>query len=90
MYNNSERSGYMPTVSTSIRLPQELYEWLKYTAEDEHRNISNMIIAILQDYRDGIERNTGKLKDLEAKYAESAHMNVVLIRELQELQKHID
>lgn len=42
-----------------------------------------MIIAVLQDYHDGIEQNTREIKDLETKYAESAHMNVVLVRELQ-------
>ena len=43
----------MPTVSTSIRLPQELYEWLKDKAEKEHRTISNTLIAVLMDAKDG-------------------------------------
>jgi len=42
----------MPTISTSIRLPQELYEWLKSKAEKEHRTISNALIAILTDAKD--------------------------------------
>lgn len=77
----------MPTISTSIRLPQELYEWIKDKAEDEHRTISNMIIGVLQDYRDGIERNTGKIKDMESKLAEQMHLNVILVNEL---KKHLD
>ena len=39
----------MPTVLTSIRLPQELYEWLKDKAEKENRTISNTLISALID-----------------------------------------
>ena len=39
----------MPTVLTSIRLPEELYEWLKDKAEKEHRTLSNTLIAVLLD-----------------------------------------
>lgn len=47
----------MPTVLTSIRLPEELYEWLKDKSEKEHRTISNMLIAILADAKDNKQEN---------------------------------
>ena len=43
----------MPTVQIGVRLPKELYAWLKDKAEKEHRTISNMLIAILADAKDG-------------------------------------
>lgn len=43
----------MPTVQIGVRLPEELYAWLKDKAEKEHRTISNMLIAILADAKDG-------------------------------------
>lgn len=46
----------MPTVSTSIRLPKDLYEWLKDKSEKEHRTISNTLIAILIDVKDSEEK----------------------------------
>lgn len=52
----------MPTVLTSIRLPQELYEWLKDKAEKEHRTISNMLIAILIDEKDNEQKKCKSCK----------------------------
>ena len=46
----------MPTVQIGVRLPKELYEWLKDKAEKEHRTISNMLIAILADAKDGKQK----------------------------------
>ena len=48
----------MPTVQIGVRVPEELYEWLKDKAEKEHRTISNMLIAILADAKDG--ENNGR------------------------------
>lgn len=46
----------MPTVQIGVRLPEELYKWLKDRAEKEHRTISNMLIAILTDVKDGEQK----------------------------------
>lgn len=48
----------MPTVLTSIRIPKDLYEWLKEKAEKEHRTISNMIIAIMIETKDDEDNET--------------------------------
>lgn len=42
----------MPTILTSIRLPQDLYEWLKDKAEKEHRTVSNTLISVLIDAKE--------------------------------------
>ena len=42
----------MPTVQIGIRLPQELYDWLKEKAEKEHRTLSNALVSILLDRKE--------------------------------------
>lgn len=39
----------MPTKSVSLRLPEELYQYLVDRAECEHRTLSNLIVSILLD-----------------------------------------
>ena len=41
----------MPTHVISLRIEQELLEYLKERAEREHRTLSNLIISILLDER---------------------------------------
>ena len=43
----------MPTVQIGIRLPQELYDWLKEKAEKEHRTLSNTLVSLLFDLKEG-------------------------------------
>ena len=50
----------MNTIPTSIRIPKELYEWLKNKAEEEHRTISNTIISILADEMESNKEKTNK------------------------------
>ena len=47
----------MPTQVISLRIEQELLEYLKERAEREHRTLSNLIISILLDER---EKETNK------------------------------
>ena len=47
----------MPTVQIGVRLPEELYEWLKEKAEKEHRTISNTLISALIDAKDNQKGN---------------------------------
>lgn len=42
----------MPTHIISLRIEQELLEYLKERAEREHRTLSNLIISILLDERE--------------------------------------
>ena len=42
----------MHTVQIGIRLPQELYDWLKEKAEKEHRTLSNTLVSILLDVKE--------------------------------------
>ena len=42
----------MPTQVISLRIEQELLEYLKARAEREHRTLSNLIISILLDERE--------------------------------------
>lgn len=42
----------MPTQVISLRIEQELLEYLKERAEREHRTLSNLIISILLDERE--------------------------------------
>ena len=42
----------MPTKSIAVRLPDELYDYLVARAENEHRTLSNMVIALLLDAKD--------------------------------------
>lgn len=44
----------MPTVQTGLRIPVELYDYLKDRAEKEHRTISNLIIDILTTEKDKV------------------------------------
>ena len=37
----------MATKLVSVRIDEDLLEWLKEKAEDEHRTLSNMITTIL-------------------------------------------
>ena len=46
----------MPTIQIGIRLPQELYDWLKEKAEKEHRTLSNTLVSILLDVKEN-EKN---------------------------------
>ena len=39
----------MPTKSISLRIPEELYQYLVNRAEKEHRTLSNMIVSLLAD-----------------------------------------
>ena len=39
-----------PTVTTTLRLPKKLRAWLKAAADREHRNVSNLIIAVMTDW----------------------------------------
>ena len=39
----------------NIRVDEELYSYLKDKAEKEHRTLSNMIISILLDAKEGKE-----------------------------------
>lgn len=39
----------MPTIPTSIRLPQELYDWINDKAKKENRTFSNALITSLVD-----------------------------------------
>ena len=43
----------MPTKAINIRLPEELYEYLQKRAEKEHRTLSNLVISILLDEKEG-------------------------------------
>ena len=45
----------MPTVQIGIRLPQELYDWLKEKSEKEHRTLSNTLISLLLDLKESEE-----------------------------------
>lgn len=40
----------MPSVLTSIRLPQELYDYLSTKADCEKRTISNLIVYMLMNH----------------------------------------
>ena len=42
----------MPTQVISLRIEQELLEYLKERAEREHRTLSNLIVSILLDERE--------------------------------------
>lgn len=42
----------MPTTSISLRIDNDLLEYLKVRAEAEHRSLSNMIISILLKERE--------------------------------------
>lgn len=46
----------MTTKSISVRLPDELYDYLVARAEKEHRTLSNMIIALLTDVLHGAQK----------------------------------
>lgn len=35
----------------TVRMPAELYEWLKSDADDSHRSLNSQVVAILEDYR---------------------------------------
>lgn len=48
----------MPTTSVSLRIDNNLLEYLKERAEHEHRSLSNMIISILMKEK---ERKEGKV-----------------------------
>ncbi len=39
----------MLTKSVSLRLPEELYQYLADRAEREHRTLSNLIVSLLLD-----------------------------------------
>lgn len=39
----------MSTKSVSLRLPEELYQYLTDRAEREHRTLSNLIVSVLLD-----------------------------------------
>ena len=43
----------MPTKSVSLRLPEELYQYLTDRAEREHRTLSNLIVSLLLDAKGG-------------------------------------
>ena len=47
----------MPTVQIGVRLPEELYKWLKDKAEKEHRTLSNTLIDVLIDWKDSQQEN---------------------------------
>lgn len=53
----------MPTVSTSIRIPKDLYDWLKDKAKKEHRTISNTIISILEEQKPLTEKEANEILD---------------------------
>lgn len=42
----------MPTKPIGIRIPEDVYVWLKEKSEIEHRNLSNTIISILMDAKE--------------------------------------
>lgn len=40
----------MPTVLTSVRLPQDLYDYLTVKAESENRTLTNLIVTMLLEH----------------------------------------
>ena len=42
----------MPTTSVSLRIDNDLLEYLKQRAEQEHRSFTNMIISILMEEKE--------------------------------------
>lgn len=36
----------------TVRLPEDLYQWLRQTAFDEHRSQAAIIVTALSDYKD--------------------------------------
>lgn len=52
-------SDYMLNKIVNIRMNEELYDYLKDRAEQEHRTLSNLIISILSDER---ERTKQRMK----------------------------
>lgn len=54
-----------PPLPTSLRLPKQLKDFLWRRAQDEHRNLSQMIIHVLEMYRQSFNTHktaSGKLK----------------------------
>lgn len=49
----------MPTTLVSLRINDDLLEYLKQRAEQEHRSFSNMIISILMEEK---EREEGEAR----------------------------
>mgnify|MGYP001559383658 CR=1 len=35
----------------TVRMPTELYEWLKFDAEKDLRSLNSQVVAILENYR---------------------------------------
>ena len=48
------------TLPTSLRLPKQLKDFLWRRAQDEHRNLSQMIIHVLEMYRQSIAPSKNK------------------------------
>ena len=46
----------MPTKSIAIRIPDDLYEYLVNRAQKEHRTLSNLIVSILLDEKEGDDK----------------------------------
>jgi hypothetical protein len=36
-----------PTVTTTLRMPEKVREWMKVAAERENRTVSNLIITVM-------------------------------------------
>lgn len=49
----------MPTTLVSLRIDNELLEYIKQRAEQEHRSLSNMIVSILIEEKEREEGEVG-------------------------------
>lgn len=49
----------MPTTLVSLRIDNDLLEYLKQRAEQEHRSLSNMIVSILIEEKERKEGEVG-------------------------------
>jgi len=43
----------------TVRMPQDLYEWLKENAKDNFRSLNAQVVAILEEHRKQIESDGG-------------------------------
>ena len=46
-------------ITTAVRLPESLYEWLKATARERDVSVTYLVVRAVEDYRERIVPPTG-------------------------------
>ena len=54
----------MSTKSVTIRMPEELCDYLAKRSEEEHRSVSNLVISILEDSKPAKYLHKGELANI--------------------------